>query len=68
MVENTRIPKQPGSQYTNDQRQAVIADYVKTGNIGQTAKMNDLPRTTVTGWVQSEWGIEMAVKIRHSDE
>ena len=65
---NTRIPKQPGSQYTNDQRRAVIADYVVTGNISKTAKMNDLPRTTVTGWVQSEWGKDLTVKIRHSDE
>ena len=65
---NTRIPKQPGSQYTNDQRKAVIADYVVTGNISKTAKMNNLPRTTVTGWVQSEWGKALFVKLRQSDE
>ena len=68
MVRNTVIPKQPGSQYTNDQRKAVIADYVVTGNISKTAKMNDLPRTTVTGWIGSEWGKELIVKLRHSDE
>lgn len=68
MVRNTEIPKQPGSQYTNDQRRAVIADYVVTGNISKTAKMNSLPRTTVTGWVQSEWGKELIVKLRQSDE
>ncbi len=68
MVRNTVIPKQPGSQYTNDQRKAVIASYVETGNISQTAKIHSLPRTTVTGWVKSDWGKEMAVKIRHSDE
>lgn len=65
---NTRIPKQPGSQYTDQQRRAVIADYVATGNISKTAKMNSLPRMTVDGWIKSEWGKEMAVKLRHSDE
>lgn len=68
MVRNTAIPKQPGSQYSNEQRRAVIADYVVTGNISKTAKTNNLPRMTVDGWVKSEWGKEMAVNIRHSDE
>ncbi len=67
-MSSTVIPKQPGSQYTNDQREAVIADYAATGNISKTAKMNNLPRTTVTGWVQSDWGKDLTVKIRHSDE
>ena len=65
---NTQIPKQPGSQYTDQQRRAVIADYVATGNISKTAANHNLPRTTVTGWVQSEWGKDLTVKIRHSDE
>ncbi len=65
MVRNTVIPKQPGSQYTNDQRKAVIADYVVTGNISKTAKMNNLPRKTVDGWIKSEWGVEVAAEIRH---
>ena len=68
MVRNTVIPKQPGSQYTDQQRRAVIADYVVTGNISKTAANHSLPRTTVTGWVRSEWGKELIVKIRHSDE
>ena len=65
---NTRIPKQPGSQYTDQQRRAVIADYVATGNISKTATKNDLPRKTVDGWIKSEWGIELAAEIRHSGD
>ena len=70
MARNKRtvIPKQPGSQYTDQQRRAVIADYAATGNISKTAANYSLPRTTVTGWVRSEWGKELIVKIRHSDE
>ncbi|MCH9025492.1 MAG: hypothetical protein IIA05_00045 [Proteobacteria bacterium] len=68
VVKRAVIPKQPGSQYTDQQRRAVIADYAATGNISKTAKTNNLPRTTVTGWVRSDWGKEMAVEIRHSDE
>ncbi len=67
-MSSTAIPKQPGSQYTDQQRRAVIADYAATGNISTTAANHSLPRTTVTGWVQSEWGKELIVKIRHSDE
>ena len=65
---NTRIPKQPGSQYTDQQRKAVIASYVEMGNVSKVAEIHSLPRTTVTGWVRSEWGKELIVKIRHSDE
>ena len=67
-MSSTVIPKQPGSQYTDQQRRAVIADYAATGNISKTAANHSLPRTTVTGWVRSEWGKELIVKIRHSDE
>ncbi len=67
-MSSTVIPTQKGSKYTDQQRRAVIADYVLTGNISKTATMNSLPRMTVGGWVKSEWGKEMAVKLRHSDE
>lgn len=68
MVRNTVIPKQPGSQYTDQQRRAVIIDYVATGNIAKTATINNLPRKTVDGWIKSEWGKELAAEIRHSGE
>ncbi len=58
------IPKQPGSQYTNEQRHAVIADYVVTGNITKTAAMHNMPKQTVSNWVRSDWGVELLGQIR----
>jgi len=54
-VEAISIPKQPGSQYSNDQRVAVIADYMVTGNITKTAELHNIPRTTIDGWIKSDW-------------
>jgi len=59
------IPKQPGSQYTNEQRRAVIADYFVTGNITKTAAMNNMPRRTVGTWIKSSWGLELLAEVRH---
>ena len=60
----TVIPKQPGSQYTNEQRHAVIADYVVTGNITKTAAMHNMPKQTVSNWANSDWGVELLGQIR----
>lgn len=58
------IPSQPGSQYSNDQRIAVIADYYVTGNMTKTADMHNMPKQTVSNWVQSDWGVELLGQIR----
>ena len=60
----TIIPKQRGSKYTNEQRRAVIAEYIVTGNITKTAEMNDMPKQTVSNWVNSDWGVELISQLR----
>ncbi len=60
----TIIPKQPGSQYTDEQRRAVIADYCVTGNITKTAAMHNMPKQTVSNWAKSDWGVELLGQIR----
>ncbi len=64
-LERSMIPKQPGSQYTNDQRIAVLADYCVTGNITKTANMHNIPRRTIGNWINSDWGVELRAEIRH---
>ena len=59
-----RIPKQPGSQYTNDQRIAVISDYVVLGNQTKVSELHSIPLTTVHEWIKSEWGVELTEEIR----
>ncbi len=59
-----QIPAQPGSQYTDEQRRSVIADFVVTGNITKTAALHNMPEQTVRDWTKSEWGIELYVEIR----
>lgn len=27
--------------------------------------MHNIPRTTIDGWIKSDWGVELLVKIRH---
>ena len=61
---STIIPKQPGSQYTNVQRRAVIADFVVTGNITKTAALHNMPEQTVRDWTKSDWGVELVGEIR----
>ncbi len=63
--DRTIIPKQPGSQYTDEQRRGVIADYFVTGNVTKTADMHNIPRQTIDGWIKSEWGVELLGEIRH---
>ena len=58
------IPAQAGSQYTNDQRRTVIADFVVTGNITKTAALHNMPEQTVRDWTKSDWGVELYVEIR----
>jgi len=58
------IPKQPGSQYTDDQRIAVLADYFVTGNITKTANMHNMPKQTVSNWAKSDWGVELLGQLR----
>ena len=60
----TLISPQPGSQYTNEQRIAVLADYFVIGNITKTADMHNMPKHTVSSWVRSEWGVEILGQIR----
>ena len=60
----TIIPKQPGSQYTDEQRRALIADYCVTGNITKTAAMHNMPKQTVSNWARSDWGVELLGQIR----
>ncbi len=64
MSKAVTIPKQPGSQYSNDQRMAVLADYCVIGNITKTAAMHNIPRTTIDGWIKSDWGVELLGEIR----
>ena len=59
------IPKQPGSQYTNDQRIAVISDYVVLGNQTKVSELHNIPLTTVHEWIKSEWGVELTEEIRN---
>ena len=61
---STIIPKQPGSQYTNEERRAVIADFVVTGNITKTAELHNMPAQTVGDWTKSDWGVELVGEIR----
>ncbi len=63
-LERSIIPKQPGSQYTNEQRRSVIADFVVTGNITKTAAMHNMPKQTVSNWAKSDWGVELLGQIR----
>ena len=58
------IPKQPGSQYTDEQRIGVIADFMVLGNIAKTAALHNMPEQTVRDWTKSEWGVELIGEIR----
>ena len=62
------LPKQPGSQYTNVQRIAVISDYVVLGNQTKVAELHNIPLTTVHEWIKSEWGVALFEEIRIEKE
>lgn len=61
---STIIPQQRGSKYTNEQRRAVIAEYIVTGSITKTAEMNNMPKQTVSNWANSDWGVELIGQLR----
>ena len=58
------IPTQPGSQYTNEERYAVLTTFYVTGNLSKTADMHNMPVQTVNDWTKSEWGHEVIGTIR----
>lgn len=66
----TETLARPGSQYTDDIKRDAMALYVIKGNLKEVARQLDIPRTTLTDWVKSDWGQELIVSIRHekSDE
>ncbi len=64
MSKAVTIPKQPGSQYTDEQRIGVITDFMVLGNIAKTAELHNMPEQTVRDWTKSEWGVELIGEIR----
>ena len=57
-----------GSQYTDQDRQWVIAEYAVSGNQSKVAETLGLPQQTVSGWVNSDWGVELLSKIRYENQ
>ena len=53
-----------GSQYTDEQRQQAIANYIVTGNITKTAELVNIPRRTINQWKLSEWWDAAVAKMR----
>ena len=59
---------QSGSQYTDEQRRHVIADYAIIGIASRVAERHSMPERTVNAWVNSEWGVTMLAEIREQNE
>jgi len=78
-VERTLIPKQPGSQYTNEQimerskysdedrRRAVIEYYIH-GTQTKVAEITGIPRRTISDWTQTEWFVEQSQAMEAQTE
>jgi hypothetical protein len=64
----SQLTNSSGSQYTDQDRQRVIAEYAVSGNQSRVAESLNLPRQTVAGWINSDWGVELLVKIRHENQ
>lgn len=58
------------SQYTDEDRQRVIAEYVVLGNQKRVAENTGIPTQTINGWVNSDWGQELirSIRIETQDE
>lgn len=56
------------SQYTDEDRRRVIAEYAVLGNQVRVADIVQIPRKTVSGWINSSWGVELLATIRHENQ
>ena len=56
------------SQYTDEIRRQVIAEYVVSGNAKRVAESVNIPRQTVDQWLKTQWGVELISAIRHEKQ
>lgn len=45
--------------YTSEDKQRVVAQYVVTGRISAAAKATNIPRTTINSWSQTQWWYDL---------
>lgn len=64
----SQLTNASGSQYTDEIRQRVIAEYAIQGNQTVVSKTFNLPRQTVNQWINSDWGQELISAIRHENQ
>lgn len=57
-----------GSQYTNEQRLAVITAYVITGSMIRAATQTGIPQSTLYTWRKQPWFADMVENVRREKE
>ncbi len=63
-MERAVIPKQPGSQYSDQDRRRACLEYAILGNQARVAENTGIPKSTLQDWRQEDWWIELSVQIR----
>ena len=53
-----------GSKYSDEQRMEVAVLYAVSGNAKQVAKDTGIPRTTIVGWKNQEWWVDVVEQLR----
>ena len=54
----------PGSQYTADQKTDACVRYAIKGTLAAVSRDTDIPETTLSNWVKSDWWQSLLVEIR----
>ncbi len=53
-----------GSKYTDEDRRRAVVEYCTIGNMTKVASSMNIPRTTLSTWLKTEWWDELVVEVR----
>lgn len=54
-----------GSKYSDEDRRKAVVEYFVAGNMKIVAERTGIPRTTLSGWKQSDWWVRLLGEVRH---
>lgn len=57
-----------GSKYTDEDRCRAVVEFYVSGNMTEVAKRTGIPRTTIIGWKESNWWVDLFDKVRHEKD
>lgn len=66
-MKNLDKPKEANGRYTWEKKYSVVAIFMQTGSQRETAKLAEIPETTVENWRKMPWWQQLVEDVKNSD-